>query len=50
MDIAEYVVRNSQKRRGTNGLSIVSAPTTSTGNAANCPPFIERLKVAANIS
>jgi hypothetical protein len=50
MDIAEYVVTNSQKRCGTKGLSIVSAPTISTGNAANCPPFIDKLRVDPNMS
>ena len=50
MDIAEYVVTNSQKRLGTKGLSIVSAPTTSTGNATNCPPFIDKLRVDPNMS
>ena len=46
----EYVVTNSQKRLGTSGLSIASKPTTSTGNATSCPPFMDRLRVAPNIS
>jgi hypothetical protein len=47
---AVYVVRNSQKRLGTKGLSILSTPTTKTGKARNCPPFIDRLRVDPNIS
>ena len=50
IDIAEYVVMNSQNRLGTNGFSILSAPMTSTGNATNWPPFIDRLKVEPNMS
>ena len=49
-DRAVYVVTNSQKRRGTKGLSILSMPTISTGSAVTCPPFMARLRVAPNIS
>jgi hypothetical protein len=49
-DKAVYVVMNSQKRLGTKGLSILSMPTINTGSAVTCPPFIDRLSVAPNMS
>jgi hypothetical protein len=49
-DSAVYVVMNSQKRLGTKGLSILSMPTINTGSATTCPPFMDRLRVAPNIS
>jgi hypothetical protein len=50
MDKAEYVVINSQKRLGTNALSILSKPTTITGKASICPPFMDKSRVVPNIS
>jgi hypothetical protein len=49
-DKAVYVVINSQNRLGTRGLSILNMPTTKTGKARNCPPFIDKLRVDPNIS